>query len=373
MPRFKPEEGLHPAIRGRLPAYAGLEDLETIAAQYGVDPAEVLKLDGNENPYGPSPKAVAALRSDYPAHRYADAGQGRLRAALARYLDVPADAVVAGSGSDELIALVFRLFLAEGEKIALSTPTFGMYEFDAAMHGVEVLDVPLLDGAEGWRYDSEPLIEAAREAKAVFIASPNNPTGHMAPGALIDRLLDTGALVIVDEAYIEFSHSDSLVRRAAAEPGLVVMRTFSKWGGLAGLRIGYAVAHPEIASLMMRAKQPYNVNIAAEVAAIAALEDTAVLDERACILAGERERMIEALDELGWLHPYASETNFVLMRLDGIDGLAVRDGLRSRGIFTRFFNTPRLQDHIRISMGTPEQNDRVLEAFRAIGEELGHA
>ncbi|TAK77171.1 MAG: aminotransferase class I/II-fold pyridoxal phosphate-dependent enzyme, partial [Dehalococcoidia bacterium] len=239
-----------------------------------------------------------------------------------------------------------------------------------ALHGGEVVDVPLL---EGWAFDYEGLEAAARESKAVFIPSPNNPTGNTLPVALVERLLGTGALVVVDEAYIEFSRTPSLARRAPSEPGLVVLRTLSKWGGLAGLRFGYGVMHPQVADLLMRTKQPYNINVAAEAAALASFEDTAILDEHARTLAAERERISAALAGLGWVHPYASEAVFVLLRLghegQRVEGKTVRDGLRRRGIFPRFFDTPRLHDHIRISIGTPEQNDRVIAAFREIGEE----
>lgn len=367
--RFDPQEALRPALR-QIPEYAALEDLDAVAREYGVDPATVVKIDGNENPYGPSPKALEALRGDYQPHRYGDADQRRLRAAISTYLDVPLETIVCGSGSDEIIDLLFRLFIGEGDRIVTASPTFGMYAFDAALHGGEVVDVPLLDG---WAFDTEGLEAAARESKVVFIPSPNNPTGNILPVALVERLLNTGALVVVDEAYIEFSQTPSLARRAATEPGLVVLRTLSKWGGLAGLRFGYGVMHPQVADLLMRTKQPYNVNAAAEAAALASYENTAILDARAQTLVAERERVSAALAGLGWIHPYPSEAVFVLMRLgregQRIEGKAVRDGLRRRGIFPRFFDTPRLRDHIRISVGTPEQNDRVIAAFREIGEE----
>lgn len=366
MPRFDPAAALRPMLR-HLPEYAALEDLEAVAARYGVSPERVIKIDGNENPYGPSPLALEALRGDYRPNHYGDPDQRRLRTAIATHFGIPPESVVAGSGSDELIDLLFRLFTDQGERILVSTPTFGMYAFDAGLHGVEVVDVPLL---EGWAYDAEAMVDAAQEAKATFIPSPNNPTGNTLPHALVDRLLATGTLLVVDEAYIEFSHQPSLVQRAAAEPGLVVLRTMSKWGGLAGLRIGYGVMHPDTASYLMRAKQPYNVNAAAEAATIASFADTSVLDDRACTLAGERDRVATALQAQGWVHPWPSESIFVLLRLSRGDGKTVRDMLRARGIFARYFDHPRLRDHIRISMALPEQNDRVIEAFREIGEEL---
>lgn len=365
---FDPRAALRRGLRS-LPEYAALEDTDTIARALGIEPRDVIKVDGNENPYGPSPRALDALaRVGYAPHLYGDAAQQALRAALARHLGVPAASIVAGSGSDELIELLFRLYIEEGDRVVTASPTFGMYAFNAQIAAAKVADVPLL---ANWQYDTEGLVDAALEAKAVFIPRPNNPTGNVLPDTLVERLLETGALVVIDEAYIEFSHAESLVRPAAETPGLVVLRTFSKWGGLAGLRVGYGVMHPETAAVLMQTKDPYNVNAAAEAAAIASLEDADVLDDRACTLAGERDRIAEALGGLGWVHPYPSEAVFFLMRLEGITGRDLRDRLRQRGIFTRYFESPRLRDHLRISVGLPEQNDRIIEAFREIGKEVG--
>ena len=368
MPVFDPRAALRRSLKA-LPEYAALEDPNEIAREYGLEPHQVIKVDGNENPYGPSPKALDVLAGvRYAPHLYGDADQKALRAALGRHLGVSPEAVVCGAGSDELIEMLFRLFVEEGDRVVTASPTFGMYAFNAQLASAEVLDVPLL--AE-WSFDTEGLVDAAMQSKAVFIPSPNNPTGNVIPLALVDRLLATGSMLVVDEAYIEFSDQPSLAARAAQELGLIVLRTFSKWGGLAGLRIGYGVMHPSVAAILMQAKDPYNVNAAAEAAALASLEDHALLDERACTLAGERQRVSAALADLGWVHPYPSEAVFILMRLEGISGIDLRDALRKRGIFTRHFGGARLQDHLRISMGLPEQNDRILEAFREIGKEIG--
>jgi histidinol-phosphate aminotransferase len=366
MPRFDPRAALRAPLRA-LPRYEALEDLDAVAEQYGVRPEDVIKLDGNENPYGPSPRALDALRGAYPAHRYGDADQRRLRTAIAARAGVGPENVVVGAGSDELIDLVFRLFVAEGDRIVTASPTFGMYGFDAHLQGAEVVDVPR---GEDWEVDREGLLEAAAGSKSVFIPSPNNPTGGLLPEAVVDGVLDSGSLLVVDEAYIEFSHGESLARRAASDPALVVLRTFSKWGGLAGLRVGYGVMAPEVTELMRAVQQPYTVNIAAEAAALASLEDCALLDERACIVAGERDRVADAMRNLGWLEPAPSEANFLLCRTFRGDGRTLRDALRRRGIFVRYLDTSRLRQHIRISLGTPEQNDRVLEALAEIGSEL---
>ncbi|MFN8638873.1 MAG: histidinol-phosphate transaminase [Dehalococcoidia bacterium] len=366
MTRFDPSAAVRAALRS-MRGYVPIEPPEEVAARYGVAPEAILKLDGNENPYGPSPRALAALAAPYAAHRYPDPDQRRLRTALASHLGVPVANVLAGAGSDELIDLLFRAYVEPGDRIVVAPPTFGMYAFDAELHGATVIEVPR---GEGWALDAGALLEAASSAKVVFIPSPNNPTGDVLPSDLADRLLDSGALLVVDEAYIEFSHASSLAQRAADGAPLVVLRTFSKWAGLAGLRVGYGVMPSEMVTLLLQIKQPYDLNVAAEVAALASLEDRALLDERACAITGTRDALAEALRATGWIHPWPSESNFLLCRLDGALGLDVREGLRRRGIFIRYFDSERLRDHVRISVGTPEDSTRLLEALAAVHSEL---
>jgi histidinol-phosphate aminotransferase len=368
VPRFDPVRALRAPLRGMTP-YAPVEPPAEMAARYGVPADRLVKLDANENPYGPSPRAVDALRGGFDAHRYPDPGQRRVREALAQRHSVPAECIVAGAGSDELIDLLFRTYVEPGDRIVICSPTFGMYAFDAGLLGAEVVDVPLRDD---WSIDADALVAEASRAKAVFIPTPNNPTGGLLPLDLAERLIETGALLVVDEAYIEFSHGESLVGRAADGAPLVVLRTFSKWGGLAGLRVGYGVMPRAIADTLMQVKQPYGVNVAAEVAVLASLEDRALLDERACAITGERERMAQALRDTGWLDPAPSEANFLLVRMvgEGLDATAVREALRRHGIFVRTFDHPRLRHHIRISVGMPEDTDRVLTALREVGQEL---
>ena len=384
--RFDLERALRPALRG-MRGYEPIEPPEQLAARYGVAPEAIVKLDGNENPYGPSPRALAALSGALPAHRYPDPEQRRLRAALARRHGVPPECIVAGAGADELIDLVYRVFVEPGDRVAVASPTFGMYAFDARLSGAELVDVPR--DAGDWSLDAHALVAAAATAKVVFIASPNNPTGGLLPPEVCERLLASGALLVVDEAYIEFSHGESLVARAASgDAPLIALRTFSKWAGLAGLRLGYGVMPASIAATLMQCKQPYGVNVAAEAAALASLEDAALLDERACEIAGERDRLAGALRAGGRLEPAPSEANFLLCRLaDGLeggfagDGAALREALARHGVFVRVFDDPRLRGHVRISIGTPEDSERLLaaladalaDALAEPGEKLGGA
>ena len=204
-----------------LPPYAALEDVEFLATELGISHDSVIKVDGNENPYGPSSATIRAIQSlrEINIHRYGDADQRRLRSAIAGHLSVEFDSIICGNGSDELIDLMFRLFINTGDNIVISSPTFGMYSFDASLHGANVVDVPLLDD---WQFDEEALTKAAHDAKLVFIPSPNNPTGNTIPRHLVRKLLETGAVIVIDEAYIEFSKDNSLAAEVRDIPNLVI-------------------------------------------------------------------------------------------------------------------------------------------------------
>ena len=379
--RFDPSTALRPALRG-MDGYEPIEPPEEVAARYGVAPGDVVKLDGNENPYGPSPRALEALAGGYAAHRYPDPEQRRLREALGARHGVPPECVVAGAGADEIIDLVFRIFVAAGDRVVIASPTFGMYPFGAELAGAELADVPRRDD---WSVDLEALAAACEGAKAVFLPSPNNPTGGLLPQGAADRLRASGAIVVIDEAYVEFASGHegvhagppSLAADAADASGeseggapLIVLRTFSKWAGLAGLRVGYGVMPAAVAALLLQCKQPYGVSTAAEAAALASLEDAALLDERACAIAGERERLAAELRAGGWLEPAPSQANFLLCRLAFGSGAALREALARRGVFVRFFTHNRLRAHVRISIGAPGDSERLLAALAEARAEL---
>lgn len=372
-PRFL----LRPQLRSLAP-YAAIESPEQVAVRYGLDPSRLVKLDGNENPEGAAPEALRALRG-VETHRYPDPEQRRLREALGAHLGVPPAAVVAGAGSDELIDLVIRCVVEPGDRVVVAPPTFGMYAFDAGQAGAQLVEVPR---REDWSLDEAALLAGAQRAKLVVIASPNNPTGGVAPRPLLESLLDSGALLLLDEAYVEFARTPSLATEAASGAPLVVLRTFSKWGGLAGLRVGYAALPPALAETLMVVKQPYSVSVAAEAAALASIEARALLDERACALVAERERMAEALTETGWLSALPSAANFALVEVTvgpeggsppGDAGRRLYEALRRRGVLVRHFADPRLARHVRISAGRPRDTDALLAAIAEIAAtgELG--
>jgi histidinol-phosphate aminotransferase len=241
-----------------------------------------------------------------------------------------------------------------------------MYPFCSALCGAQVVPVPR---DEEFQIDVEGIGRAVDErCKLIFIASPNNPTGNIATEAQIRRLLELDIMVVVDETYYEFC-GHTVLPLLGEYPNLIVLRTLSKWAGLAGLRIGFGIMRPEIARVMMKIKPPYNVNLAAEVALIASLEDREFLLERVRALIQERERMFSLLKELPGVKPYPSQTNFLLCRLERGDGQRVYEGLARRGIFVRYFGSSGLlRECMRISVGFPEHTDALIGALRELLE-----
>jgi histidinol-phosphate aminotransferase len=346
--------------------YEPIEPIDVLAEALGIPPERVVKLDGNENPYGPSPRALAALADARSYHIYPDPLQRKVRRALGAYLGVDEELIVAGAGSDELIDLVLRATLSPGDGVVNCVPTFGMYSFSTSVCGGRVFDVPR---REDFTLDLPGIEEAVTQgARVIFIASPNNPTGNAVGLREVEALLDLGLLVVVDEAYVEFG-GDSLASQVPEQERLVVLRTFSKWAGLAGLRAGYGVFPPALASLLLTIKSPYNLNVAAQVAVLASLEDLGVLRDRVAALVKERDRLYEELGRVPFLRPYSSQGNFLLCRVEGLEARWVRDRLAERGIFVRYFDTPLLRGHLRISVGLPEHTDSLLRALGGLHSE----
>ncbi len=348
--------------------YEPIEPTDLVAERLGIPPERVVKLDGNENPYGPSPLAVQALAEFDGYHRYPDPQQRRLRQALAEYASVGQEHIVVGHGSDELIDVLLRAVIAPGEAVVDCPPTFGMYGFLARLAGGRVVEVPRRDD---FSLDVDGVRAVAGEAKAVFVPSPNNPTGNPTTREELESLLATGLLVVVDEAYVEFT-GEGFASLVPERENLVVLRTFSKWAGLAGLRAGYGIMPAALAEVLMQTKQPYTPNVAAEAAMLASLEDRDRLMEGVRTIVQERERMSRMLASLEFLEVYPSEANFVLCRLRGKDALQVRDQLARQGIFVRHFDTPRLRDCLRVSVGLTSHTERLIEALQQQGGERGH-
>lgn len=351
------------ALRG----YEFEDPVEVQAQKAEVPLDEVLSANLNENPYGPSPRVAEALAAFDGYNRYPDPLQRRARVALSEYVGMGPEHIVAGSGADELIDLSLRIFLNPGDRVLNLTPTFGMYAFTASVCGAEVVDLPR---DVHFDVDVKAVKEAAGDgAKALLLASPNNPTGNIASEEKVCELLEAGLIVIVDETYREFS-GRTLVPLVRQHPNLLVLQSFSKWAGLAGLRVGFGVMDTEVASVMLTMKPPYNLNRAAELALIASLEDRALLLSRVRAIVQERERMRALLEGIPGVRPWPSQANFLLCELPEGAGQRVCAALERRGIFVRYFSHPRLKDFIRITAGLPEHTDVVVGALREVMQEV---
>ena len=352
-----------------LPPYVPIEPFEILSARIGRDASQIIKLDANENPYGALPAVREALgRMEFP-HIYPDPESRALRTSLERFTGVPAQYLLAGAGADELIDLLMRVTLEPNDPILSCPPTFGMYSFDAELNAARVIEIPRHND---FSLDMDALCRAVErdQPKMLFVATPNNPDGSLLDSRTIDQLLELPLLVVLDEAYIEFAGGNlgadlSRIREAPLRQNLVVLRTFSKWAGLAGLRVGYGAFPLWLMPTLWKAKQPYNINVAASVAAHTSLDSVDELANVVEVLKAERERLFAALQNIPYLKPYPTRSNFILCQVSGRDAAALKKRLAEEfGIFIRYFNKPGLRDHIRISVGRPQDTDALLEALQ---------
>jgi histidinol-phosphate aminotransferase len=345
-------------------SYAPIEPTDVLSRRAELSAGRIVKLDGNENPYGCSPKVYQALAAYPYYHNYPDPEQRELRQALEEYAGLGVPHIVCGAGSDDLIDLVLRLFLRPSDEVINCPPTFGMYPFSTDVCGGRVVDVPRTGD---FNLDITRMKKALTEnTKVIFVASPNNPTGNAATEKEIKELVDTGRIVVVDEAYFEFSNDVTVANLVPSYPNLIVLRTFSKWAGLAGLRIGYGFFPVEIAGYLMKIKQPYNANAAAQAAVLASLTDIDYLRANIASIVEERERLFGKLEQLHWLKLYPSQANFILCSLREGNAQEVWQGLRKKGIFVRYFDAPRLRDCLRITVGRPEDTDALVTALKEV-------
>lgn len=339
-----------------------LDALPEYTPAHVTDPRRVIKLDSNENAYGPSPRVLAALGDERTWHFYS--GQDDVAKQLATYAGVAPENLVITNGGDESIDLVLRAVLEQGNAVIDAPPSFEMYRISVIANRGRVVDVPR---DENFNLDLDAVIRAAQSenARAICLASPNNPDGKLLPRADLLRLLDLGVLVMLDEAYYEYS-GETAVDLIAQYQNLVIVRTFSKWAGLAGLRIGYVLAAPEFISGLHKLRAPYNVNLAGLVAVRESLLDADYLMQNVRTTVAERDRMCRELAQLGWLEPIPGKTNFLLIRVRDRDPQTIKQQLADKNILIRAFRSPRLKNYIRISIGTPDQNAQVLEALQIL-------
>ncbi len=353
--------------------YTPIVPFDVLSKRLGIPAEDIVKLDANENPYGPSPSVYRALADEKDYHIYPDPDSTALREALSQYTGIDATHIIAGQGADELIDLIVRLFVTPGDTVINCPPTFGMYRFDTELNGGKIIDV---ERKADFSLDTEEVVKIVgagspspyRNIKILFITSPNNPDGSVLSDACLRQVLQLPLIVVLDEAYIEFA-GGSRADWVLQHENLIVLRTFSKWAGLAGLRVGYGVFPHWIISHLLKIKQPYNVNVAGSAAAVASLADLCQLQVNIRKIVEERERLYSALRNFDFLEPYPSEANFILSRVVGRDAAGLKAALAERGILIRYFNTPRLKDHVRISVGKPSQTSILLDALEVVGSQ----
>jgi histidinol-phosphate aminotransferase len=341
------------------PVYEPGKPIEDVARELGLDPAGIVKLASNENPFGPSPRAVeAARRALEQGQLYPDGGCNALRQKLAEKHGLDANQFVPGNGSNEIIELLGHVFLRPGDEVVMGVPAFVVYKLVALLFGAKAVEVPMRD----FRHDLPAMARAVTErTKLVFVASPNNPTGASNPPAELlafARGLPDHVVLVFDEAYAEYDDQAPDLRPLIREGRKAIgLRTFSKIYGLASLRVGYGYAGAALAALLQRVRQPFNVNAIGQAAAVAALDDREFVER--CVRDNRAGRArIEAGARVLGLECAPSAANFILVKVG--DGARWFSELQRRGLIVRPLQPYGLSEWIRITVGTPAQNERLL-------------
>jgi histidinol-phosphate aminotransferase len=361
-----PDEGIEKLIRPFLKGFTGYSAAtspETLEGKVDVPVADIIKMDANENPYGCSPRVLRALANSHNLNIYPDDGQQGLRRLLAGYAGTDANRIVAGHGSNTLIDLVVRLFVGEGDEVIVNVPTFDLYRFSTEICGGRVVSVKRDDNFKVIVKDVKAAITP--RTKLIFIATPNNPTGNAVPRQDLIEIIETGVPVVIDEAYYEFS-GETVIPLTGKYKNLMVLRSFSKWAGLAGLRVGYGVFPPKIADYLMAIKIPYFVSMAGEIAVRESLADIDYLQGLVKAMINERARLFTGLDKIAWLKTYLSQANFIYCAVLKGKAAEIHQKLQKKGVLVRYFDKPLLKNSIRVSVGKPEHTDALIAALKTL-------
>jgi len=356
-------EGIRKFIRPHLlefTPYSASTSPDTLEGKIDVPVADIIKVNANENPYGCSPRVLQALARCDHFNIYPDDGQQELRKQLAGYAGVPAERIVAGHGSNSIIDLIVRLFAGPGDEVINCVPTFDIYRFSTQLCGATLVNI---NRDEDFAIDVKKVLASiGPRTKLVFLATPNNPTGNIIPQPDILNIIATGVPVVVDEAYYEFS-GETVVPLIAEYPNLIVLRSFSKWAGLAGLRVGYGIFPPGITDFMMAIKIPHNVSVAAEVAVRESLADIQYLQDKVKAIVAERAKLFTELKKIACLNPFPSQSNFIYCQVMRGSASSLYQKLQRQGILVRYFDNPLLKNGIRISVGKPEHTVALIKAL----------
>jgi histidinol-phosphate aminotransferase len=366
--RNKPSVPEHIASLVPYPPGKPLEELER---EYGI--TGTIKLASNENPLGPSPVAVAAIRQALDClHRYPDGSGYYLRRRLSEKFNLPFDGIVLGNGSNEIIELTIRTFLLPQDEVILPAPSFLVYKLAVQTMGGKTVPIPLTNFAIDLVKTAEAITS---RTKIIFINNPNNPTGTIIRKADFDAFLERippHILVVLDEAYIEFVKDGDTPRGFdyihRSGPHVIVARTFSKAHGLAGLRIGYGAMDPAIADYLHRVRQPFNTGTLAQVAALAALDDEEFLRKTQRAVAEGIAFLCQEIQRLG-LNYVPTQSNFFLIEVPA-DARTIHEAMLRQGVIIRPMNSYGMASYIRVNAGLPEENERFIKALRRTLHEL---
>ncbi|WP_042299936.1 histidinol-phosphate transaminase [Paraburkholderia kururiensis] len=354
-------------VRAIAPYVAG-KPISEVAREFGLDEARIVKLASNENPLGmpeSAQRAIAQAASELG--RYPDSNAFELKAALAARYDVPADWITLGNGSNDILELAAHALVEKGQSIVYSQYSFAVYALATQGLGARAIVTP----AVHYGHDLDAMLAAiADDTRLVFVANPNNPTGTFIDGATLEAFIakvPRHVAIVLDEAYTEYLPAEKrydAMRWVKRYPNLMVSRTFSKAYGLAGLRVGFAIAQPELTDLLNRLRQPFNVNTLAQAGAIAALNDSAFIDRSATLNAQGYRHLAEAFERLG-LEYVPSDGNFVLVRVGDDDGAGNRVNLAllKQGVIVRPVGNYGLPQWLRVTIGLPEENEAFVAAL----------
>ncbi len=341
--------------------------IEEVEREYGLKNA--IKMASNENALGPSPKALAAIRKNLPKiHRYPDGNCFYLRNKLSKVLGVSAESIVFGNGSDEILVFAVRTFVGPGDEVIIADPTFMIYEIATQVEDGSIVKIPM----RNFHYDLDGMKGCINhKTKLIFLANPDNPVGTtISEKDLLKFLKEVpqNIVVVLDEAYYEFAkgtkgYPDS-IRFLSDFKNIIIARTFSKAYGLSGLRIGFGIANPNIAYALNKVREPFNVNLLAQAAAIAALDDTAHLQKTLQMVLAGRRYLSGELKTMG-LRVVDTATNFILVDM-GTDANQVHEKLLQKGIIIRPMSVWGLKTFIRVTIGKPAENNKFLTALNKI-------
>lgn len=352
------------------PVYEPGKSIEYVAQEFGLEPSQIAKLASNENPFGASPKALAAAQASLKsAHLYPDGACGQLRAAIAEVRGVDEDSIIVGNGSNEIIELLGHAFLRPGLEVVMGEQAFIVYKLVTKLFGATPVEVPMLDYGHNLNAMRAAVTEHTR---LMFVASPNNPTGMANLEADLIELTESlpeHVILCLDEAYAEYlENAPDLGAQIAGGRKVFCLRTFSKIYGLGGLRVGYGYGDPQLIQLLQGVRQPFNVSCVAQAAATAALSDHEFV--AMCRSANEagRKQLVEGMQALGYA-TIGGQANFVLSKVD--DGGVFFKALQKRGIIVRPLAPYGMTEFVRITIGTVTENERLLEAAREIAQNSG--